>query len=51
MGSVFRDFGGKILAAADIQRHPEYRMNQYYPEHNLALVKVNIMDEGQTDSS
>ncbi|KAI8432932.1 hypothetical protein MSG28_013835 [Choristoneura fumiferana] len=42
MGSVFRDFGGKILAAVDIQRHPEYRMDQYYPEHNLALVKLNV---------
>ncbi|CAH2057451.1 unnamed protein product, partial [Iphiclides podalirius] len=42
MGSVFRDFGGRILAVTEIQRHPEYKMDQYYPEHNLAMVKVNV---------
>ncbi|CAH2252055.1 trypsin delta-like isoform X2 [Pararge aegeria] len=42
MGSVFRDFGGRILSVIDIQRHPGYRTDQYYPEHNLALIKVNI---------
>ncbi|RVE52120.1 hypothetical protein evm_003193 [Chilo suppressalis] len=42
LGSVFRDFGGRILAVTDIKRHPDYRMDQYYPEHNLALIKVNI---------
>ncbi|CAK1543352.1 unnamed protein product [Leptosia nina] len=42
MGSVFRDFGGRILSITDIKRHPDYRTDQYYPEHNLALVKVNI---------
>ncbi|CAG9792856.1 unnamed protein product [Diatraea saccharalis] len=35
-----RDFGGRILSITDIKRHPDYRMDQYYPEHNLALVKV-----------
>ncbi|XP_023934329.2 trypsin 3A1-like [Bicyclus anynana] len=43
MGSVFRDFGGRILSVIDIQRHPSYRTDQYYPEHNLALIKVNIL--------
>ncbi|XP_022818520.1 hypodermin-A-like [Spodoptera litura] len=42
MGSVFRDFGGRILSVVDIKRHPDYRMDQYYPEHNLAMVKVNL---------
>ncbi|XP_045524788.1 vitellin-degrading protease-like [Pieris brassicae] len=42
MGSVFRDFGGKILSVIDIRRHPEYRTDQYYPEHNLAMIKLNI---------
>ncbi|XP_072948292.1 trypsin-7-like isoform X2 [Epargyreus clarus] len=42
MGSVFRDFGGRILSVVDIERHPDYRMDQYYPEHNLAMVKVNM---------
>ncbi|KAJ8709970.1 hypothetical protein PYW07_009336 [Mythimna separata] len=42
MGSVFRDFGGRILSVIDIKRHPDYRMDQYYPEHNLAMVKVNL---------
>ncbi|CAK1591422.1 unnamed protein product [Parnassius mnemosyne] len=42
MGSVFRDFGGRILAVTDIQRHPEYKMDQYYPEHNLAMIKTNV---------
>ncbi|XP_075985750.1 trypsin-7-like isoform X2 [Anticarsia gemmatalis] len=42
MGSVFRDFGGRILAVVDIRRHPDYKMDQYYPEHNLAMVKVNL---------
>lgn len=40
MGSVFRDFGGRILSVVEIKRHPDYRMDQYYPEHNLAMVKV-----------
>ncbi|XP_034826569.1 trypsin delta-like [Maniola hyperantus] len=43
MGSVFRDYGGRILSVTDIQRHPDYRTDQYYPEHNLALIKVNIL--------
>ncbi|XP_026318262.1 trypsin-7-like [Hyposmocoma kahamanoa] len=43
IGSVFRDFGGRILSVLEIKRHPDYRMDQYYPEHNLALVKVNII--------
>ncbi|XP_045505281.1 vitellin-degrading protease-like isoform X2 [Colias croceus] len=42
MGSVFRDFGGRILAVTDIRRHPDYRTDQYYPEHNLAMIKMNI---------
>ncbi|XP_046973645.1 trypsin 3A1-like [Vanessa cardui] len=42
MGSVFRDFGGQILSVVEIQRHPNYKMDQYYPDHNLALIKVNI---------
>ncbi|CAG4951800.1 unnamed protein product [Parnassius apollo] len=42
MGSVFRDFGGRILAVTDIQRHPEYKIDQYYPEHNLAMIKTNV---------
>ncbi|CAH0696170.1 unnamed protein product [Spodoptera exigua] len=42
MGSVFRDFGGRILSVVEIKRHPDYRMDQYYPEHNLAMVKVNL---------
>ncbi|XP_021191490.1 trypsin-7 isoform X2 [Helicoverpa armigera] len=42
MGSVFRDFGGRILSVVEIRRHPDYRMDQYYPEHNLAMVKVNL---------
>ncbi|XP_049880360.1 trypsin-7-like [Pectinophora gossypiella] len=42
MGSVFRDFGGRILSVIDLKRHPDYRMDQYYPEHNLAMIKVNI---------
>lgn len=41
MGSVFRDFGGRILSVVDLKRHPDYRMDQYYPEHNLALIKVS----------
>ncbi|XP_068625332.1 trypsin-7-like [Battus philenor] len=41
MGSVFRDFGGRILSVTEVERHPEYKMDQYYPEHNLAMVKVN----------
>ncbi|XP_013138213.1 PREDICTED: trypsin 3A1-like [Papilio polytes] len=41
MGSVFRDFGGRILAVTNVERHPDYKMDQYYPEHNLAMVKVN----------
>ncbi|XP_061723872.1 hypodermin-A-like isoform X1 [Cydia pomonella] len=41
-GSVFRDFGGKIFAVTEITRHPEYRIDQYYPEHNLALIKLNM---------
>ncbi|CAG9570616.1 unnamed protein product [Danaus chrysippus] len=45
MGSVFRDFGGKMVSVIDIQRHPEYKMDQYYPEHNLALIKINIKIE------
>lgn len=40
MGSVFRDFGGRILSVTDIRLHPNYKMDQYYPEHNLAMVKV-----------
>lgn len=40
MGSVFRDFGGRILAVTNVERHPDYKMDQYYPEHNLAMVKV-----------
>lgn len=40
MGSVFRDFGGRILSVVDIVRHPKYKMDQYYPDHNLALIKV-----------
>ncbi|VVC89652.1 unnamed protein product [Leptidea sinapis] len=43
VGSVFRDFGGKILSVVDIRRHPDYRTDQYYPEHNLALVKLNTV--------
>ncbi|XP_050356202.1 trypsin-7-like isoform X2 [Nymphalis io] len=42
MGSVFRDFGGRILSVVEIQRHPSYKLNQYYPDHNLALIKVNL---------
>nr|XP_026494447.1 trypsin 3A1-like [Vanessa tameamea] len=42
MGSVFRDFGGQILSVVDIQRHPNYKLDHYYPDHNLALIKVNI---------
>ncbi|CAH2097894.1 unnamed protein product [Euphydryas editha] len=42
MGSVFRDFGGRILSVVDIVRHPNYKLDQYYPDHNLALIKVNI---------
>ncbi|XP_045455970.1 mite allergen Der p 3-like [Melitaea cinxia] len=42
MGSVFRDFGGRILSVVEIVRHPNYKMDQYYPDHNLALIKVNI---------
>lgn len=42
VGSVFRDFGGRILSVIEIRRHPEYKMDQYYPEHNLAMVKVNL---------
>ncbi|XP_028178568.1 trypsin-7-like [Ostrinia furnacalis] len=42
VGSVFRDFGGRILAVTDIRRHPEYKMDQYYPEHNLAMIKINL---------
>ncbi|KAL4717532.1 hypothetical protein ACJJTC_000681 [Scirpophaga incertulas] len=42
VGSVFRDFGGKILSVVDIKRHPNYRIDQYYPEHNLALIKLNL---------
>ncbi|XP_047540332.1 hypodermin-A-like [Vanessa atalanta] len=42
MGSVFRDFGGQILSVVEIQRHPNYKLDQYYPDHNLALIKVNI---------
>ncbi|XP_037873968.2 trypsin-7 [Bombyx mori] len=42
MGSVFRDFGGRILSVLDVRRHPDYRVDQYYPEHNLAMVKVNL---------
>ncbi|XP_026727551.1 hypodermin-B-like isoform X1 [Trichoplusia ni] len=42
MGSVFRDFGGRILSVLEVRRHPDYRMDQYYPEHNLAMVKVNL---------
>ncbi|XP_030024397.2 trypsin-7 isoform X1 [Manduca sexta] len=42
IGSVFRDFGGRILSVMDIRRHPNYKMDQYYPEHNLAMVKVNL---------
>ncbi|CAB3244941.1 unnamed protein product [Arctia plantaginis] len=42
MGSVFRDFGGRIVSVVDIRRHPDYKMDQYYPEHNLAMVKVNV---------
>ncbi|KAI5641220.1 trypsin domain-containing protein [Phthorimaea operculella] len=42
MGSVFRDFGGKILSVIELKRHPDYRMDQYYPEHNLAMVKINV---------
>ncbi|XP_052748064.1 trypsin-7-like [Galleria mellonella] len=42
MGSVFRDFGGQILSVTDIKRHPEYRMDQYYPEHNLAIIQLNL---------
>ncbi|XP_063369845.1 hypodermin-A-like [Cydia amplana] len=41
-GSVFRDFGGKIFSVTEIIRHPEYRIDQYYPEHNLALIKLNM---------
>ncbi|KAJ0171603.1 hypothetical protein K1T71_013153 [Dendrolimus kikuchii] len=42
VGSVFRDYGGRIMSVIDIQRHPHYKMDQYYPEHNLAMVKLNI---------
>ncbi|KAJ2940929.1 hypothetical protein O0L34_g10190 [Tuta absoluta] len=42
MGSVFRDFGGKILSVIDLKKHPDYRINQYYPEHNIAMVKINV---------
>ncbi|KAM3958186.1 hypodermin-A [Aphomia sociella] len=42
MGSVFRDFGGQILSVTDIKKHPDYRMDLYYPEHNLAMVKLNF---------
>ncbi|XP_059061362.1 hypodermin-A-like [Achroia grisella] len=42
IGSVFRDFGGQILSVTKIQTHPEYRMDLYYPEHNLAMVKLNM---------
>ncbi|CAH0717979.1 unnamed protein product, partial [Brenthis ino] len=42
MGSVFRDSGGRIVSVIDIQRHPRYRTDQYYPEHNLALIKLGI---------
>ncbi|CAG9131574.1 unnamed protein product [Plutella xylostella] len=42
LGSVFRDFGGRILSVVEIVRHPNYRLDQYYPENNLALIKLNL---------
>ncbi|KOB70435.1 putative alcohol dehydrogenase, partial [Operophtera brumata] len=33
-------YGGKILAVTDIRLHPNYRMDMYYPDHNLAMVKM-----------
>ncbi|XP_053617876.1 hypodermin-A-like isoform X1 [Plodia interpunctella] len=42
IGSVFRDFGGQLLSVVEIQLHPDYKIDQYYPEHNLAMIKMNI---------
>lgn len=42
LGSVYRDFGGKLLSVIEIIRHPKYAISRYYPDHNLAILKLNI---------